>query len=146
MTGSGHVAVTGSTLISHRVFDEGELVLTVVNNTFTITGTLSGHAWAVERDLNHTDTGRITFRGMAHFTGSLNDMSGTLLIRYGGVNNGTFITGHFVVSGGTGQLAGVHGHGTFQGKVTAPLSYSLSWTVRIHHAEHEDETQVKDTD
>jgi hypothetical protein len=126
--------------------DDGDLVLLVLNNTFSITGTLSGHAWAVERDLNHTDTGRITVHGLAHFTGSLNDMSGTLLIRYMGVNNGTFIMGRFILYAGTGHLAGVHGHGTFQGKATAPLSYSLSWTVRIHHAEHEVETQVKDTD
>lgn len=44
MTGSGHVALTGSKLISHRVFDEGELVLLMLNNTFSLTGTLNGHA------------------------------------------------------------------------------------------------------
>src|SRR3989442_15489766 len=67
VTGSGHVALNGSSLISHRVFGNGELVLVVVNNTFSITGTLSGTAWSVERDLNHTDTGRISVHGLAHF-------------------------------------------------------------------------------
>jgi hypothetical protein len=86
MTGSGHVALTGSTLISHRVFDDGDLVLLVLNNTFSVTGTLSGSAWSVERDLNHTDTGRITVHRLAHFTGSISEMSGTALIRYMGVN------------------------------------------------------------
>ena len=146
MTGSGHVALTGSSLISHKVLGDGDLVLLVLNNTFHITGTLSGSAWAIERDLNHTDTLRITVHGLAHFTGSVNGMSGTLLIRYMGVNNGTFIMGRFILYAGTGHLAGVHGHGTFQGKATAPLSYTLTWTVQTHHAEHEDEQQVQETD
>ena len=146
VTGSGHVALTGSSLISHRVFGNGELVLVVVNNTFSITGTLSGTAWSVERDLNHTDTGRITVHGLAHFIGSVNEMSGTLLIRYEGVNNGTFIAGHFMIYGGTGQLNGVHGHGTFQGSSMAPLSYTLTLTAQTHHTEHEDEQLVPETD
>ncbi len=138
MTGSGHVAITGSTLISHRVLDE-DLVLLVLNNTFSVTGALSGRATAIERDLNHTDTRIITFHGLAHFTGTLNGMSGTLLIRYAGVNNGTMIKGHFIVYAGTGQLAGVHGQGPFQGSSTAPLSYTLTWTIRTHQVEHEAE-------
>jgi hypothetical protein len=118
MTGSGHVVATGSTLISQRTFDHGDLVLFVVNQTLSFTGNLTGSAWAIQINLNHTDTGRITFQGLAHFTGTLNAMSGTLLIGYEGVNNGTFIRGHLEVFGGTGQLAGVKG--ADRSRVAAP--------------------------
>jgi hypothetical protein len=141
--GTGHVAITDSVRLSHRVIGHNTLV--VFKNTFDVTGALSGKAVAIERDLIHNRTGVTIVRGLANFTGSLGDKSGTLIIRYEGRNNGTFIRGHFEIFAGTGQLAGARGHGTFEGKLTlppTPLNYSLKWQIAtgIHDTELNDQT------
>jgi hypothetical protein len=145
MTGSGQLTTTSSTVISQRTFDHGDLVLLVVNLTLSFTGNLSGTGWVVLIGLNHTETGIIPFYGVAHFTGTLNAMSGTLLMSITGVNNGTYVRAHFDLQAGTGQLAGVRGQGSFEGNVGTPASYTLRWTVQTHHG-HENEHQVRERD
>ena len=143
--GTGHVALTDSLRLSHRTIGHNTLV--VFKNSFDLTGSLSGKAIAVERDLIHNRTGVVVFHGLANFTGTLGDKSGTLRIRYEGRNNGTFIRGHFEIFGGTGQLAGARGHGAFEGKISnppAPLNYSLKWHIATNTHETEVNDQTKD--
>ncbi|HEV2119585.1 MAG TPA: DUF3224 domain-containing protein [Candidatus Bathyarchaeia archaeon] len=144
--GTGHVSLTDSVRLSHQVIGHNTLV--VFKNTFVTSGALAGKAVAIERDLIHNQTGVSIDRGLANFTGTLGDKSGTLVIRYEGRNNGTFIRGHFEIFGGTGQLAGVRGHGAFEGKATfppTPLNYSLRWHVATgtHDTEVNDQTKAK---
>src|SRR5690348_13736138 len=94
-TGSGTVAITSRTVLDHDVVSDHTAIDTV-NVTFTVTGALSGHAIAIERDVFHnitTSTGTITtetFHGKGTFTGTLNGKTGTLVVRYEGHNNSTF--------------------------------------------------------
>ena len=124
--GSGHV-----TLVSHikvgtsRAPDDNNI--TTYKNKFSVDGTLSGTAVATERDVTHGQTGMINIHGLANFTGTVNQKTGSIMINYVGHNNGTFIEGQFVLLGGTSGLVGLHGQGTFSGAATMPLSYTLDW-------------------
>jgi len=65
---------------------------------------------ALERDVTHTSGDRsfITFHGEANFTASNGEASsGTLVIRYVGINNRTFVHGQFVIvrNSGTDSFA-----------------------------------------
>lgn len=131
--GMGTVALVHSQVLStHQV--SAHTTIVVAKNTFMVTGPLSGTAIAIERDVMHTTekTVMTTFHGMANFTGTLDGKSGMLVIIYQGINNGTFIRGHFEASHGTGDLAGAHGSGHFEGSATAPLNYSIRWTIAPH--------------
>jgi hypothetical protein len=129
-TGTGTVTITSSELVSTRHI--GHNILNVYMNTFKVTGILSGTASGTERDIVHTRTGIVTATGHAKFTGTLNGMSGTLLVTYHSRLVNGAITGHFTISGGTNQLAHVTGHGSFTGTTTTPLSYTLKWQVSSH--------------
>lgn len=154
-SGKGTVALTHSEIVSGPKVLNQHTTLVMVKNTYDLTGTLTGTAVSIERDVLHNVTVAghtiifATFHGVANFTGTLNDKSGTLRIRYEGINNSTFVRGTFVVSGGTGQLVGVHGDGHFRGTVGAespPLNYTIRWTVTTHtsHPEARDEDRDED--
>lgn len=135
MTGAGTVALVSSTIVDHDVLSD-QTTINLVKDTFSLTGTLSGTAVATERDVVHNVTGRdiimVTFHGVANFTqtgGEGSTVVGTLQIRYEGINNSTMIRGHFVASDGTGKFVGFHGEGSFEGSTTAPLSYTIRWTI-----------------
>jgi Protein of unknown function (DUF3224) len=141
-TGSGTVAMTSRTVLDHDVVSDHTTIDTV-QVTFHVTGTLSGDAVAIERDIFHTtttSTGTITtanFHGRGNFTGTLDGKTGTLVVRYEGHNNGTFVRGEFGIGKGTGDLTGVHGSGKFSGTTVAPaesngpppMNYTLKWHV-----------------
>ncbi len=131
--GSGTVTLVSS----HRVGSSriaGGNNITTVKNTFSLTGTLAGTAVALERDVIHSSSDRIfiTFQGVANFTSSTGEASSaanTLVIRYVGINNGTFIHGQFVAGDGTGRLADFHGQGEFSGHIGPTLKYTLKWHI-----------------
>jgi hypothetical protein len=135
--GTGKVTLVSQTMVgSPRT--AGDNTITTFKNTFHLTGALTGIAVALERDVTHSsgDKSAITFQGDANFTGTAGDLSGKLVIRYVGVNNGTFIRGQFVTVSGTGGLADFHGQGEFSGKVGMgaeggglPLDYTLKWHI-----------------
>ena len=130
--GSGKVTLVSHTPVgsSHPA---GGNVIATFKNTFSLTGTLAGTAVALERDVTHASSDRtfITFQGEANFTSSNEAQSGTLVIHYVGINNGTFIHGQFVAGSGTGSFADFHGQGSFSGKVGQGLAldYTLKWHI-----------------
>jgi len=131
--GTGKVTLTSSTMVgsSHTA---GGNTITMFKNTFSLTGALTGTAVALERDVSHSSSDKsfITFHGEANFTSSNGEApSGTLVIHYVGINNGTFIHGQFVAGKGTGTFADFHGEGSFSGKVGMglALNYTLKWHI-----------------
>jgi hypothetical protein len=131
--GHGKVTLVSSVKVgSSRT--AGDNTITTFKNTFSLTGALTGTAVSLERDVTHASSDRTftTFQGEANFTGSNSEApSGTLVIRYVGVNDGTFIHGQFVAGHGTGSFADFHGQGEFSGKVGMGLAldYTLKWHI-----------------
>lgn len=132
-SGNGTVALVNSHRVSSRI--AGGNNITTVINTFVLTGPLTGRAVALERDIIHSSGERflITFQGVANFTkstGGTATSTSTLVVRYVGFNNGTFIHGQFVAGDGTGSLANFHGQGQFSGHVgPTPLNYTIRWHI-----------------
>jgi len=129
--GSGTVALVGQPTLVGSSRPAGDNTIATFKETFDLTGTLAGTAKALERDVNHTSSHKsfITFQGEANFTGSANGVSGKLVIRYVGTNDGTFIQGQFVIVNGTGGLADFHGQGSFSGTAGMTLNYTLKWHI-----------------
>ncbi|SRR6266496_1932672 len=82
--------------------------------TFNFTGTFTGTWVGTERDVIYPEGPfAATFTGSGVFTSS--DNTGTVVMRYQGLaSSDTEAIAYWVVDQGTGSLAGVHGHGTFQ--------------------------------
>jgi hypothetical protein len=130
---------SGTATLSHRTMvgsprPAGDNTITTFKETFDLTGTLTGTAKALERDVTHASSERtfITFQGEANFTSSSGEAQpGKLVIHYVGINNGTFIHGQFVAGNGTGSFADFHGQGEFSGKVAMMLvlKYTLQWHI-----------------
>jgi hypothetical protein len=129
---------SGTVTLSHRTMvgsprPAGDNTIATFKETFDLTGTLTGTAKALERDVTHAsgDKSFTTFQGEANFTSSNEAQSGTLVIHYVGINNGTFIHGQFVAGSGTGSFADFHGQGSFSGKVGQGLAldYTLKWHI-----------------
>jgi hypothetical protein len=131
--GTGTVTLTSSIAIGTSRTAGGNTI-TMFKNTFSLTGALSGTAVALERDVAHgsSDKTFTTFHGEANFTATnAESPSGTLVIHYVGINDGTFIHGQFVAGHGTGSFADFHGQGEFSGKVGMglALNYTLKWHI-----------------
>jgi hypothetical protein len=129
--GSGTVTLMGPpVVVSSRT--AGDNTVTILKNTFSLTGKLTGTAVALERDVTHASGDRsfTTFQGEAIFTSSNGEASsGTLVVHYVGINNGTFIHGQFTVGSGTGSFADFHGQGSFSGTAGKALDYTLNWHI-----------------
>jgi len=133
--GTGTVTLVGKpVVVSSRT--AGDNTITTLKNTFHLTGALTGTAVALERDVTHasSDKSFTTFQGEANFTNSNGEASsGTLVIHYVGINNGTFVHGQFVIVGnsGTGSFADFHGQGSFSGKagIGLAMAYTLKWHI-----------------
>jgi hypothetical protein len=129
--GTGTVTLVSSTPIGSSRTAGGNTI-TTLKNTFHLTGALTGTAVALERDVTHasSDKSFTTFQGEANFTSSNGEASsGTLVIHYVGINNGTVIHGQFVAGSGTGSMADFHGQGEFSGKAGMALNYTLKWHI-----------------
>jgi hypothetical protein len=150
----------GATVSGPEVLSDHTTIITV-KETLSFTGSLTGTALAIERDVMHTmtDEGKpitfTTFHGRGNFTtGTLGGNSVMLHIRYEGVKNSTFTRGNFVVSGDTTQMNDVHGEGHFHGILTggaegggsSPVKYTMHWTVSTHTEEPEARDKDRDTD
>jgi hypothetical protein len=150
----------GATVSGPEVLNDHTTIITV-KETLSFTGSLTGTALAIERDVIHTitDEGKpitfTTFHGRGNFTtGTLGGNSVMLHIRYEGVKNSTFTRGNFVVSGDTSQMNDVHGEGHFHGSLhggdegggSSPVKYTMHWTVSTHTEEPEARDKDRDTD
>lgn len=154
-TEKGTITFTQSGTVSGPIERGEHATVTVVKETLTFTGNLSGSALTIERLVKHnnTDDGRTvtfrTFHGSGNFTGTLNGATVKLHIRYEGVMNSTFARGNFVVSGDTSQNADVHGEGHFRGTLTAigeGGSPAVNYTMHSHVASHVEQPEAGDKD
>ncbi len=99
---------------------------------FSITGTLTGRAAALERDVTHAsgDKSFTTFQGDANFNATTGEaQSGTAIVHYVGIANSTFVHGQFVIGSGTGSMANFHGQGEFSGPAGPTLKYTIKWHI-----------------
>jgi hypothetical protein len=132
--GHGTVTLVSSTPVGTSRTADGNTIA-MFKNTFSLTGPLTGTAVALERDVTHSSSDKTftTFQGEANFTNSNGEASsGTLVIHYVGINNGTFVHGQFVIIGnsGTGSFADFHGQGEFSGK--AGIGLAMDYTLKSH--------------
>src|SRR6266536_1548921 len=86
---------------------------TIITSSITVCfhGTFEGTWVGTERDVIHPH-GTVTGQASGVFSGTVNGRSGTCVFSLV-VNVG--VANHWVVDQGTGDLAGLHGQGTFQG-------------------------------
>jgi hypothetical protein len=91
----------------------------------TWTGSLEGTSEEEFVGVFHKDNGN--YQGVMEFTGSVLGVYGTMTIKTNGVLQDGSWTGNWVIKHGTGDLAGVHGQGTFWGP---PLD--LDYEGRVH--------------
>jgi hypothetical protein len=156
-TGNGTITFTQSGTVSGPTVLNHHTIIASVKEKLSFTGNITGTALTIERVVMHniTDEGKTiiftTFHGWGNFTGTLGSNSVTLHMRYEGVVNSTFARGNFVVSGDTGQNAGVHGEGHFRGSLTvgeggSTVNYTMHWTVATHteHPEARDKDRERD--
>ncbi len=110
------IPVSGSSTDCEHVISVqtvGQNTIITLEITTCFHGTFEGTAVGTERDVIHPN-GTVSIQGSGVFSGTVNERSGTMVLSYqvaitrnGGVS-------HWVVDQGTGDLAGLHGHGTTQ--------------------------------
>jgi hypothetical protein len=108
----------------------GGNTILVVTFADTYTGTFAGSASGIANvvihkgslNVHHTDT----------FTGTVNGRSGTMVIRFEGQGEGVGLPlkGNWVIISATGDLATIHGEGTFEGIA----GVTITLTGNIHFA------------
>ena len=89
-------------------------IITLSETICSHDGTFEGGGVATERDVIHPN-GTVTGQATGVFSGTVNGRSGTCVfsLEVSITRNGDVT--HWVVDQGTGDLAGLHGQGTFQG-------------------------------
>jgi hypothetical protein len=115
-TGTGGFAPVGPPVtISSRSAD-GNTIVTQIQ-TFNDTGVISGTETDKVTFTFHAD-GTFTLRADVAFTGTVAGQPGTLTQRFQGTGNPVSFQGQIETLSGTGDLANLHGEGTFQGSPT----------------------------
>ena len=136
----------------------GENTIITLSETICLhDGTIEGTGVATERDVIHPNgTVTITTQSSGPFSGTVNGRSGTCFISVAVELTPNGGLTHWVVDRGTGDLAGLHGQGTFQGDAiehgpgcpvsgfdctdcppatgTCDDSFDLTWTGQIDFA------------
>ena len=97
-------------IISQQIV--GSDTITILEITVCFHGTFEGTWVGTERDLFHAD-GTGTVQGSGFFSGTVNGRSGTTVFSYQVAISPNGDMSHWAVTEGTGDLAGLHGHGTF---------------------------------
>ncbi len=104
----------------------GANTIVTYNFIVSLTGSQSGTYVGVERDVMHPD-GTVTFNNTGTFTGTVLGRSGTFVELVQGkysLVDCTISFGTMVFEKGTGDLANLHGHGTFGGGICTSGTYS----------------------
>jgi hypothetical protein len=126
LTATGGFTQTSFTVTGSRT--AGGLTFVSFEETDALTGTLSGTSQLVGECI-FFPSGEGMCKAEEIFTGTLDGRSGTLTFHDVVTLDDTgAIQGRFMVVDGTGELAGVVGHGTFSGVGTAG-TYSAALTV-----------------
>jgi len=126
-------------LISVRSSGPNTIVVLSIATTFT--GTFDGTWEGTERDVFHPN-GSGTGQGSGVFSGSVDGRSGTMVFSYEvSISPAGKVVTRWTVGQGTGDLAGVHGEGTFPDAVeTGPTgdcewdTFALEYDGRIQFA------------
>ena len=92
----------------------GRNTIITLEETGCFHGTFEGTWVGTERDVIHPD-GTVTLQSSGVFSGTVNGRSGTMVFSYHVTISRNGEVTHWVVNQGTGDLAGLHGQGTFQG-------------------------------
>jgi hypothetical protein len=114
LTGSGEFTQTSFTVTGSRA--AGGLTFLSFAETDTLTGALSGTSTLLGECIVFP-SGEGMCKAEETFTGSVEGMSGTLQFHdVVAIDNNTgSVKGRFMIVGGGGELAGLHGQGTFSG-------------------------------
>src|SRR6266699_2294428 len=91
----------------------GPNTIITLSETVCFHGTFVGTLVATERDVIHPN-GTVTIQASGVFSGTVNGRSGTCVLSYQVAITGNGGVSHWVVDQGTGDLAGLPGHGTTQ--------------------------------
>lgn len=105
---------------------------TVISFTFveTFQGTLTGSRVGSGRLLIHPD-GTINVRVSGLFTGSIGGASGSAILSDSASGSFSAFAANFVVTDGTGGLAGVHVEGTAAGAATGPATFAGTYAGQV---------------
>jgi Protein of unknown function (DUF3224) len=110
------IPASGSTTDCEHVISQrtaGRSTIITLEITVCFHGTFDGTWVGTERDVFRAD-GTGTVQGSGVFNGTVNGRSGTMVFSYEvSITRNGDVT-HWVVDQGTGDLAGLHGQGTFQ--------------------------------
>jgi uncharacterized protein DUF3224 len=123
--------------IVEQVRTVGSVTMVIVTITEQYTGSLSGSYVGTEWDIIRAD-GSATFIGQGVFTGSVGQQTGSAQMRYAGTASASGAAlAHWEMSNGSGDLARVHGQGTFEGTALDPtpqcaIPYGGTYAGEIH--------------
>jgi hypothetical protein len=105
---------------------------TVIDYTFSekSVGIVEGTRIGVGELVIHPD-GTVNTQNTGIFTGTMAGKSGTAEMDFRG--SGTFASagGNYVVTNGTGELAGVHADGSDSGSATGPTSFASTYSFKV---------------
>jgi hypothetical protein len=108
----------------------GGNTILVVKFADTYTGSFAGSASGIALVVLHT--GSLNVHHIDTFTGTVDGKSGTMVISFEGQGEGVGLPlkGNWVILSGTGDLATVHGEGTFEG--IAGVTITLTGNIHFH--------------
>jgi len=126
-SGSGSFSATGEVIsIRHAA---GNIIVTATE-VQTLTGVLTGTRVASGIQIFHPD-GTFTAHDTGTFTGTVEGRTGSVTISGDSSGSGNAGAGHIVGGQGTGGLAGLHLHGTFQPVITGPTTADGTYSIQL---------------
>ncbi len=126
--------VSGSFTASFTVLTvtvSGGNTIITVTETATLSGFFTGTRIAQGSEIIHPD-GTFNAHDTGIFAGTINGMSGTLVINGESTGIGVTGAGNFTVGQGTEGLTGMHAQGPFQFTATGPTTTAGSYSIQLH--------------
>lgn len=131
---STQIAAEGAFTATAQITDvrqvDGNTVIAAIE-TQTLTGSFAGIRVAHGIQIVHPD-GSFEAHDSGAFTGTVNGRSGAVVISGSSTGFGNSGSGRLVLDRGNGDLAGLHGQGTFQPTFTGPTTADGTYSVQIH--------------
>ena len=126
-TGTFEVLSGGETAYQEA---DGEPRLTHANGTQRFSGDIEGDG-SIEWLMCYLPAGGARMVGLQRISGSIGGRTGTLLIDAVGDHDGkaSRATWHVVDGSGTGDLAGIRGHGSFEAPGGSTVTYRLDYEL-----------------